>query len=111
MARTIVKTCEMCGKKFNCQSIITRYCAYCRKIARSASSKNSYYKKKGIKKGINLEHKHVEKEKPKPMFIFSNSKYVCNFDNCPFKSGNRPCAFYFEYKDGTTSCPGTRFMK
>ena len=28
----------------------------------------------------------------------------CPMDNCRFRYGDRPCLFYFEYKDGTTTC-------
>ena len=28
----------------------------------------------------------------------------CPMDNCRFRHGDRPCLFFFEYKDGTTTC-------
>ena len=44
------------------------------------------------------------------IWVWTNKKTVCPHNNCPFKSGKRPCLFYFEYKDGTATCPGARFV-
>ena len=109
---TYIKICSRCGKEFKCRNLNAKYCSDCRILAHKISSKISYYKKtvKEIPSEIDavIENKTSKKL---PMFKFKVPKTRCSFDGCPFKSGNKPCLFYFEYKDGTASCPGKRFMK
>lgn len=36
---------------------------------------------------------------------FKPHKVYCPVEHCRFKKGNRPCAFFFTYSDGTNDCP------
>lgn len=111
MAKTI-KICAHCGQEFESGARNVKFCVACRKEWQRIDNLNRYYRKKGIDKHINFEVRDfTEPSKNEPMFKFEGHKTRCSFDGCPFKSGNKPCLFYFEYKDGTQSCPGKRFMK
>ena len=102
------KICKLCGEKIQGvrqKAHNLKYCVECRKEVHRRDSRTAY----AIKTG-----KIFKKEnKPKRFFIWNEkkAKTTCDFDACPFKSGNKPCLFYFEYKDGSSSCPGKRFMK
>lgn len=41
-------------------------------------------------------------------FRWTGGKSVCKNTACPFRHGNRPCLFYFEYKDGSFTCANMR---
>lgn len=103
--KTYTHKCQRCGTQFENRGTVGKYCPKCRRIVKNIQARNCYYRKKGYNDKI---LKIPSKTKPKQ----KDEKLVCcPYDNCPFKSGNKPCLFYFEYKDGTTSCPGKRFMK
>lgn len=94
--------CRICGEWFESTGTFAKYCPTCRRKVRNIQANNSYHRIKGnIEKIKEVNPKRPREEKPKKH---------CPLDNCPFKSGNRPCLFYFEYKDGTTSCPGTKYV-
>ena len=33
---------------------------------------------------------------------------ICPVKNCEFKHAGRPCLFFFQYKDGSVSCPNLK---
>lgn len=35
-------------------------------------------------------------------------KQFCPVEHCKFRNGNNKCLFYFEYKNGTVSCPNIK---
>lgn len=59
----------------------------------------------------------IEPPKPKPnpaniKKVRNPNKVYCPVERCRFKSGNRPCSFFFTYKDGTSDCPNAKeFVK
>ena len=105
-----IKTCELCGEDFSCRSLNARYCHKCRGEIQRVDALNRYYKKRGYDKRIELNVRPTPKATSGKRWVWTKNKPTCLHDNCPFKSGNRPCLFYFEYKDGTASCPGARFV-
>ena len=113
MAITYTKICEHCGAEFKCRSNKTKYCPDCRKEKQRIDCLNRYYQKRGVDKRIEFEcQKRDKPTKSKfPMFVWKYNRTVCLNNNCPFKSGKKPCLFYFEYKDGSSSCPGAKYIK
>lgn len=94
--------CRICGIWFESIGTFAKYCPTCRRKVRNIQANNSYHRIKGNVE--NIKEIVFESSKKK------TTKNQCTFDNCPFKSGNRPCLFCFEYKDGTTSCPGAKYV-
>nr|DAT79925.1 MAG TPA: hypothetical protein [Caudoviricetes sp.] len=39
------------------------------------------------------------------------SKRTCPVRHCEFKRGNLPCMFFFQYRDGSVSCPNIKRFK
>lgn len=111
MAIINIQICQMCGTEFKAKSAKAKWCSDCAKKQRIISARRSYYKKIGSPFPEDLKNPQPCKKVNRPMFKWKGPKTRCSFDGCPFKSGNKPCLFYFEYKDGTASCPGKRFMK
>lgn len=110
MATDLVKTCELCGIDFFCRSTRAKYCPECRAEMQKVDAINRYYSKKGIDKKRVPNIKPTPKASSRKRWVWTKKELKCPHDNCPFKSGNRPCLFYFEYKDGTTSCPGAKYV-
>ncbi len=101
--------CQRCGKK-----IVTtekrgkpKYCPDCRREVRKETARN-FYRKQQAELGKTV--KELPPRKPPARFVWTKTKPVCLFTHCPFKHADRPCLFYFEYKDGKSSCPGVKFM-
>lgn len=110
MGSDFIKTCELCGEDFACRSRNARYCPKCREEIKRVDALNRYYIKRGVDKRVELNIKPTPKASTGKKWVWTNKKTVCPHNNCPFKSGKRPCLFYFEYKDGTATCPGARFV-
>lgn len=106
MAITYTKICEHCGVEFTCKHTSGKLCPDCRKESQRIDCLNRYYRKRGVDKHIEFEcQKRDKPTKPKsPMFVWKYQRTVCLNNNCPFKHADRPCLFYFEYKDGSYSC-------
>ncbi len=104
-----VKQCERCGKDYKSRANNSKWCPDCLKIIKRLSAHKAYYAKLGQPVPERILKRFEYKKPPTPPAQKQTLK--CGFEHCPFKSGNRPCMFYFEYKDGTKSCPGKRFMK
>lgn len=95
--------CRRCGADFESAGTFAKYCPTCRRIVRTIQANNSYHRLKGHTDKI----KEVNPKKPRE----EKPKKYCPLDNCPFKSGYRHCLFYFEYKDGTATCPNAKALK
>lgn len=108
---TYKKICEHCGKEFECKHTSAKLCPDCRKEYIRIDNLNRYYAKKGLDKRIEFTRNSTPPPKGPSMFKWNKPPLSCKFDACPFKSGNKPCLFYFEYKDGTASCPGAKYAK
>ena len=106
-----IKNCVICGAEYITKSVKRKYCSDCVKRQRAISARRSYYRKIGAPEPEDVKNSSSVAKAKIPMFKFEGRKTRCSFYGCPFKSGNKPCLFYFEYKDGTASCPGKRFMK
>ena len=111
MASDLTKECELCGQVFNCRALNAKYCPKCREEVHRVNSLNQYYTKRGLDKKVELSIKPTPKPSSNRKWVWKYKKTTCPYDNCPFKSGKRPCLFYFEYKNGKATCPGARFVK
>jgi uncharacterized Zn finger protein (UPF0148 family) len=74
-----------------------KYCPECRNKAHKLNARNRYYAKTAQTNRI-VDFGGKKKES-------ADFEKNCPVTNCKFKSGNKPCMFFFKYKNGETSCP------
>ena len=91
--------CQLCLEEKPKSRFASRikFCPECRAKAHNLREKIRYYRRTAQQNPT----AKIDEEKKQPL----DFEKKCPVNNCKFKSGNKPCMFFFKYKNGKTHCP------